>query len=475
MTSLSTDSAHREKARAVISSVLWSLFLTGIKIWAGLATNSLGILSEALHSGLDFCAAAITFYAVRMASRPADDDHQYGHEKVENLSALAETVLLLVTCLWIVWEALDRLIFGAGSLELTWWAFAVVAVSLAVDINRSAMLRRVAKEHKSQALEADAMHFTTDIYSSGVVLLGLVCVGLSRFVDEGSIWRTMLEKADAAAALFVAGIVCVVAWGLGKRSIHALMDGGSSEVNEKICSELRTSAPEYPLLSLRSRDIGAKTYVEMTIGTPPELHVEDAHEVTELMESLVRKVVPDADVFIHVEPCSMPLHASPDMVAHALAFRYHVRIHGFSEIRRGNDLVLFMDVEMPPDISLREGYSRVRAFQADLEQELHVTEVVLRIEPDKRDWPGKSDIGKFSEEEVSQVVEKLGKQIPDIVSIREIRSDIVSGAPMIAVHAVVPGSLSISKCHELASVFEKRIHTELSFMGKVAVILEPEE
>ncbi|MFR2285835.1 MAG: cation diffusion facilitator family transporter, partial [Akkermansia sp.] len=154
------QAAHHEKSRAAFSSVLWSAFLTGIKIWAGVKTGSLGIISEALHSGLDLMAAGMTFYAVRIAARPADESHPYGHEKIENLSALAETALLLITCGWIVWEAIDRLFYNEAEITLTWWAFAVVAVSLLVDVNRSAMLRRVAKKHKSQALEADALHFT---------------------------------------------------------------------------------------------------------------------------------------------------------------------------------------------------------------------------------------------------------------------------------------------------------------------------
>ena len=170
------QAAHQEKSHAAFSSVLWSAFLTGIKLWAGIVTGSLGIISEALHSGLDLMAAAMTFYAVKVAARPADESHPYGHEKVENLSALAETALLLITCAWIVWEAVDRLFYNEAEITLTWWAFAVVAVSLLVDVNRSAMLRRVAKKHKSQALEADALHFTTDIWSSAVVLLGLFCV-----------------------------------------------------------------------------------------------------------------------------------------------------------------------------------------------------------------------------------------------------------------------------------------------------------
>ena len=182
------QAAHQEKSHAALSSVLWSAFLTVIKLWAGIVTGSLGIISEALHSGLDLMAAAMTFYAVKVASRPADESHPYGHEKVENLSALAETALLLVTCAWIVWEAVDRLFYNEAEITLTWWAFAVVAVSLLVDVNRSAMLRRVAKKHKSQALEADALHFTTDIWSSAVVLLGLFCIWLAHLVPAESAW-----------------------------------------------------------------------------------------------------------------------------------------------------------------------------------------------------------------------------------------------------------------------------------------------
>ena len=200
------QAAHQEKSHAALSSVLWSAFLTVIKLWAGIVTGSLGIISEALHSGLDLMAAAMTFYAVKVASRPADESHPYGHEKVENLSALAETALLLVTCAWIVWEAVDRLFYNEAEITLTWWAFAVVAVSLLVDVNRSAMLRRVAKKHKSQALEADALHFTTDIWSSAVVLLGLFCIWLAHLVPaEGSSWGAGAAGSAAAGAAAGAG------------------------------------------------------------------------------------------------------------------------------------------------------------------------------------------------------------------------------------------------------------------------------
>ncbi len=294
--------AHREKARAAFSSVLWSLFLTGIKIWAGMATNSLGILSEALHSGLDFCAAAITFYAVKVAAIPPDTGHPYGHEKVENLSALVEVVLLVATCVWIVWEALNRLFYGAGEINLTWWAFAVVAISLVVDVNRSAMLRRVAKKHKSQALEADALHFTTDIWSSAVVLLGLVCVWATRFINPGNAWHGILLKADSVAALFVAGLILHVSWGLSKRAVHALMDGSSAETAQAVKALLQEKMPSYPVQQLRLRESGSKAYAEVSLAIPSHLHADDAHALCERVEELVREVIPDAETIVHPEP-----------------------------------------------------------------------------------------------------------------------------------------------------------------------------
>ena len=197
--------ADAAKRRAALSSVLWSAFLTLIKIVAGLSTNSLGLLSEALHSALDLLAAGLTFLAVRLAAVPADSRHPYGHGKVESLSALAETGLLLATCVWIVYEAVRRLLFEAAPVEPNWWAFAVVVVSLIVDISRSAMLRRVAREHRSQALEADALHFTTDILSSAVVLIGLACVWAARWTEPGSFLHAALIRADAAAANVLRG------------------------------------------------------------------------------------------------------------------------------------------------------------------------------------------------------------------------------------------------------------------------------
>ena len=170
---------HREKTMVALSSVVAGIGLTGMKLVVGLLTGSLGILAEAAHSGLDLVAALMTLFAVRVASRPADETHHYGHGKVENLSAFLETGLLVLTAIWVIYEAIRRLLFHDSHVEITIWAFVVMAISIAVDFIRSRRLLRVARATGSQALEADALHFSTDIWSSSVVIAGLLVVWLA--------------------------------------------------------------------------------------------------------------------------------------------------------------------------------------------------------------------------------------------------------------------------------------------------------
>jgi len=201
-----------EKQSAALSSLLAAVGLTILKLVVGVWTGSLGILAEAAHSGLDLVAAGLTFLAVRFSGRPADRTHLYGHGKIENLSALSETLLLLLTCAWIVWEAVGRLRFHHAQVEVTVWSLAVMLTSIAVDISRSRMLARMAKKYNSQALEADALHFRTDVWSSAVVIVGLLSV------------KTGLWWGDAVAALGVSALVVWVSVQLGRRTVDALLD-----------------------------------------------------------------------------------------------------------------------------------------------------------------------------------------------------------------------------------------------------------
>ena len=281
---------NSEKKSAAFLSVLAATLLTGFKFVVGIITGSLGILSEALHSALDLLAAVVTLFAVRMSDKPADAEHNYGHGKIENLSALVETVLLFVTCIWIIYEAIHRLVSDHFHVEVTVWSYVVVVLSIVIDINRSRMLFKVAKKYNSQALEADALHFSTDIWSSVVVLLGLICA------QVGIMW------ADSVAALGVAAIILVISYRLGKRAVDVLLDKAPAGTL-KIVNEVISHYPEIITVhDLKARTAGADTFIKFNIHLQPELTVCQAHELCDKLEKEIHSLVPRSEIYIHSEP-----------------------------------------------------------------------------------------------------------------------------------------------------------------------------
>lgn len=280
----------QEKLRVAGVSVFAAVFLTGIKLVIGLITGSLGLLSEALHSGLDLVVAVITFFSVRMSDNPPDERHNFGHGKIENVSAFLETILLLITCTWIVYEALHRLISGETNIEVNIWSYLVVVTSIVVDYTRSKALNRVAKKYNSQALEADALHFSTDIWSSAVVLLGLICANFGFFF------------ADSVAALVVAGIVIVISIRLGKRSIEVLLDFAPKERVNKIETVLNSIPEINSFHNLKVRTAGADTFVSVVLKLNHQLRSIQAHGICDKVEEEINKVIDRCDVIVHVEP-----------------------------------------------------------------------------------------------------------------------------------------------------------------------------
>jgi cation diffusion facilitator family transporter len=281
---------EKEKGRVALLSVFAAFFLTSFKLVIGILTGSLGILSEALHSGLDLIAAAITWFSVRISDRPADRDHHFGHGKVENLSAFIETILLLITCVWIVYEAVSRLISGNIHIKVNAWSYVVVITSIIIDLSRSRALGRVAKKYNSQALEADALHFSTDIWSSAVVLVGLICANFGIYI------------ADCIAALCVAVIVIYISIKLGKRSINVLLDRVPYESYAKINELMQQIKEIYLFHDLKMRASGADIFVDVTIHVSPELNIGEAHEITTNVEKKIKALQPRCYVQIHTEP-----------------------------------------------------------------------------------------------------------------------------------------------------------------------------
>ena len=281
----------KEKNDVALSSVIAAIFLTAFKFIVGILTGSLGILSEALHSLLDLVAAIITFFSVRMSDKPADEKHNFGHGKVENLSALIQTILLLATCFWIFYEAIIRLIFNEEDINVTIWSYIVVISSIIIDYSRSHALFRVAKKHNSQALEADALHFSTDIWSSVAVLVGLICVDFFDF-----------PAADAIAALIVACIVLYVCYNLGKKAIDVLLDKAPAQTVESVIEVLKEHSEIEEFHNLKVRNAGADTFISFNIHLNPNTNFVEVHQFCCHLENDIMQKIPFSQVFIHAEP-----------------------------------------------------------------------------------------------------------------------------------------------------------------------------
>ncbi len=298
---MTLQEARKDKRSAALSSVVAAIGLTTFKVIVGLLTNSLGILAEAAHSGLDLVAAAMTLFAVQVSDKPADKEHPFGHGKIENLSALFETVLLLATSGWIIYEAVNRLFFVSVKVEASIWSFIVMGASIIIDFTRSRILYKAARKYKSQALEADALHFSTDIWSSSVVIVGLIGLTVARYVP-GLDW---MHKADSIAALIVAVIVIYISGELGWRTISALLDTaprGLADKVEKVAAGVKGVVDAH---AIRIRPSGAHTFIDMHITMDGNLTLNEAHAATEVIEKAIHAIVSPSDITVHVEPVNL--------------------------------------------------------------------------------------------------------------------------------------------------------------------------
>lgn len=290
--------AQKDKRTAALSSVVAAIGLTSFKLIIGLLTNSLGILAEAAHSGLDLVAAAMTYFAVRVSDKPADKEHPFGHGKIENLSALFETFLLLLTSAWIIYEAIQRLFYAEVAVQTSIWSFIVMGTSIVIDYSRSRILYKAARKYNSQALEADALHFSTDIWSSTVVILGLIGLTISRYV-KGLDW---MQMADSIAALIVAVIVIYVSAELGWRTISSLLDTAPKGFYEKVLLAAEKVPGLVGVHAIRIRPSGAHTFIDMHITMDGKCTLDEAHAATEVLEKAIHALISSSDVTVHVEP-----------------------------------------------------------------------------------------------------------------------------------------------------------------------------
>ncbi len=460
----------RKKAGAAISSVIWSALLTGMKFAVGLTTGSLGILSEALHSALDLLAALGTLYAVKVAARPADEDHPYGHGKIENLMALAETLLLLITAVWVIREAFERLFSDDASalhVQTSFWAFVVIIVSLVVDINRSRMLYRVARETKSAALEADAAHFATDIWSSAAVLVGISGAALSGFVIEGSWLHYVLMRTDVFASLVVAFLILRVCWELGCQAINNLMDKADGTTAATVRAAMKERMAAYPLESLRVREVGNKAYVAMTVGVPRDMHMDTAHEIADAIEALVEDVLPEAETLIHMQPGEITA-PTPEFLVRQIALTHRFGVHGLVLLHADDGTFLvFTDLELPPHERLDAWRVAIEAFRKDVCRRLGADRVVVHVEPEVRrlrTFPEPLPPMEEWQAEVRRALVEMGAPLPQKVEVYQ-----QGNSRFCIVSIPREDGLTVAECHERLGLLDKRLAAALPPVARIAV------
>ena len=476
------ETPAREKSHAALSSLLAASVLTLLKTTVGFHTNSLGMLSEALHSGLDLLAALITLFAVRIAAIPADESHPYGHGKVEHLAALAETALLLLTCGWIIGEALQRLLYKEAVIIPSMWAVAVMILSIVVDISRSRMLRRVAKKYGSQALEADALHFTSDIWSSSVVLVGLGAIWLSQRLAPDHSLRQWLMHADAFAALVVACIVLHACYTLAKNAINSLMDHEHGEEGRRIRQCLADVPGIARVERVRSRVSGPDRFVDLTIGVNADLGLDAAHHVAHQAEEAVMRHLPGADVSVHVEPVAMELRARSDLTRIGdLALTNGLCARSVQAVAHPDGVHLELHVEAPPELTLAQAHSRIDALERALHEEFPLVRVVTRLEParplqntESADTPIVQEDVHWAENIVATAMAHLPMLSDEhrLTLVREKTRDCSRFS--LSLHCYLDGNVSVLQAHDAASALEDRMRRLAGArLGRVVVHIEP--
>ncbi len=356
------ERASHEKRLAALASVGSAILLVSLKMFIALRTGSLGILSETLHSILDLVAAVITYLSVRVADKPADADHLYGHGKVESFSAFVETALLLVTAVYIIWEAFQRLLFHTAHMRPSLQAILILAVCMGIDFVRSRALKRVAAKYPSEALEADALHFSTDVWSTFVVILGITAAWLG--ARYGIAWLDML---DAVAALGVAGVIIWIGSRLGKRTADALLDVAPHGLRERIETAVDKTEGVLQSERVRVRRSGQRYFVDVTISVPRTASLEQAHAASNAVETRIAQIVP-ADVVVHVEPRAKTDENLFETIR-AIAQRRGLAVHELSAHQFDHRLFIELHLEVDEGSSLREAHRRATELEEDILKE----------------------------------------------------------------------------------------------------------
>ena len=447
--------------RTALISVAAACALLALKLTAGVASGSLGLVSEALHSGTDLVAALLTFFAIGVSGRPADEQHQYGHGKVEHLAALFEAAVLGLVSIGVAALAAARL---AGWIEIhvdaTWWAFLVIGLVLAIDISRTTTSLRTARRFHSAALLSNALHFGSDFAGSLAVLIGLIGVRLG--------W----PQADSIAALFVAALVLSAALRLMRRNIDVLMDRAPADAEEAARQAIAGIEPPIQLRRLRMRSAAGRHFADVVIAVSPSAAVGQGHAAADEVEAAVERALPETDVVVHVEPTEEDAVMRELAYAAAMKVRRVREIHNVAVLRVGGRTEVSLHLKLPADLSLEEAHAIATEVERAIKDSVPGADSVqTHLEPLAEEAEGRTtaaaDVAPDAEKVTAIVVARSGEPP------RELRFLSTPDGLVLHLTLGVDGSVPLADAHRRASEIEEEVRTALPEVSDVIVHTEP--
>jgi cation diffusion facilitator family transporter len=446
--------------------VLAALVITGLKVVVGFSTGSLGILSEAAHSALDLIASLLTFFSVSVSDKPADADHQYGHGKVENFSAFVETGLLLITCVWIVYEAISRLFFRHIEIEPSIAAFAVMLFSMGLDWWRSRSLGRIASKYDSQALEADALHFSTDIWSAGVVVLGLILVFLGRTYHID--W---LRDSDPIAALFVAGVVVSVSWRLARRTVDALLDAAPPGVRSQIYDAVSRVDGVLEVDRVRIRRAGNRYFADLAVGLARTVTFQRSEQLASAVSEAVHRILPDADVTVQPLPRAQRSENIFDRIR-AVATNNNLNVHDISVQDFAGRLHVEQHIELDERMSLKDAHDQVTELEAGMRRDVpEISDILTHIESEPATIERPEEM--VSDAELEHRLKAVASEFPEVLDVHDFIIKRVRGRLYVSCHCTLSDNLSLARVHDIQTELEIRFKQDAPELFRVLIHPEP--
>jgi cation diffusion facilitator family transporter len=456
-----------EKRRVALHSMLAAAVMTLLKLAAGLVSGSLGVLSDAAHSGLDMVGSMLTYFSVRVSDKPADEDHTYGHGKFENFSSFGEVLLMAASSAWFIWEAIQRILHHGKELQGFQWSVAVVLCSVAVDFWRSRRLRDVAERTGSSALATDAFHFASDIWSSLAVLCGLCVAWVGIQFDI-----PVLRYADPLAAIVVSLLILRLTVRLGHEAVSVLLDQIPAETRLRLIEDVTQVPGVLSVEQARVRRAGANYFADFTLALPRRYTFEHTGELVQAATDAVHRTLPDADVVIHTVPRQARAESIFDRVR-AVAARNNVSVHELSVQSHKGKLRVEQHIELDEALPLLTAHDFVCTLESEILREVpEIDGVLTHIESE----PATIELPAEQVEEdrrIEQAMLWTAAQLPEIIDVHEIIVGRTGEHIHLSCHCTLPDQLTMARVHEVITALEDRFKLECPEVYKVTIHPEP--